>query len=148
MITEQQPGNYIPELYEVIQLIDKAESKEAVVEIVQKYGNRYSWFTDYLRCLFDEKIQFLLPPGRPPYTPSHEASYPLTWKKEHLKLGYWIKGMRGEDVNAIKRETMFINTLESIHPEDALLIADMADKKAPARLTKEVVDTALPELIK
>lgn len=147
MITERQQGAYVPELYEVIQLIDKAKSKEEVVEIVKKYGEKYSWFTDYLRCLFDDKIQFLLPAGRPPYTPSHEATYPLTWKKEHLKLGYWVKGLKGEDVNAIKRETMFINTLECIHPEDALLIADMVDKKSPDRLTKEVVEAALPNLL-
>ena len=147
MITEQHPGTRTPELYEVLQQIDQAESEEQVVELIKKFGEKYSWFTDYLRCLFDEKIQFNLPPGTPPYTPAHEAQYPSSWHRRHMDLGYWVKGMKGDQMNPIKRESHFIGMLESIHPEDAVHIVHMTQKRSEvAGLTKEAVKEALPKL--
>lgn len=148
MITEKQQGKRVPELYEVLELIDQATEEDKIVEIVKAYGERYSWFTDYLRCVFDEKFQFNLPPGKPPYTPSNESNYPTSWHRQHMQVGYWIKGLKGDNLNAIKRESMFIGMLESIHPEDAVHIVNMSEKKTSASgLTKEVVQQALPNLI-
>ena len=147
MITEQQQGKRVPELYEVLNLIDDAEDEAKAVELIKKFGERYSWFTDYLRCLFDEKIEFNLPPGWPPYTPAHEAHYPSSWHRKHMDLGYWIKGMKGDQMNSIKRESHFIGMLESIHPEDAVHIVHMTEKKTNVGgLTKKVVKKALPNL--
>ena len=147
MITEKHPGHRTPELYEVLQQIDQAETDSQVVELIKKFGEKYSWFTDYLRCLFDEKIQFNLPPGTPPYTPAHEAQYPSSWHRRHMDLGYWVKGMKGDQMNPIKRESHFIGMLESIHPEDAVHIVHMTQKRSEvAGLTKEAVKEALPNL--
>ena len=147
MITEKHPGNRTPELYEVLEQIDQAETEGQVVELIKKFGEKYSWFTDYLRCLFDEKIQFNLPPGTPPYTPAHEAQYPSSWHRKHMDLGYWVKGMKGDQMNPIKRESHFIGMLESIHPEDAVHIVHMTQKRSEvAGLTKEAVKEALPNL--
>ena len=147
MITENQPGTRTPELYEVLQLIDQAETEEQVVTLIKQNGEKYSWFTDYLRCVFDDKIQFNLPPGTPPYTPAHEAQYPSSWHRKHMDLGYWVKGMKGEQMNAIRRETNFIGMLESIHPEDAVHIVHMTEKRSEvAGLTIEAVREALPNL--
>ena len=42
---------------------------------------------------------------------------------------------------------MFIGMLESIHPEDAVHIVEMTEKKtSTSGLTKEVVQKALPNL--
>lgn len=148
MITEKQQGKRVPDLYEVINAIDSADSRDQIVGIVREIGQQHTWFTDYLRCLFDDKIQFLLPEGRPPFTPNEPGAQPSSWKKLHLQLTYFVKGLKGENVNPMKRESMFITMLESIHPEDALLVADMADKRCPStRLTKDVVQEALPKLI-
>ena len=147
MITEKHPGTRTPELYEVLQQIDQAETETQVVELIKKFGEKYSWFTDYLRCLFDEKIQFNLPPGTPPYTPAHEAHYPSSWHRKHMDLGYWVKGMKGDQMNDIRRESNFIGMLESIHPEDAVHIVQMTQKKTNVGgLTKKVVKLALPNL--
>ena len=148
MITEQQQGQRVPELYEVLELIDQATEEEKIVEIVRSFGQKYSWFTDYLRCVFDEKIQFNLPPGKPPYTPAHEAHHPTSWHRQHIQVGYWVKGLKGDNVNAIKRESMFIGMLEGVHPEDAVHLVNMTEKKTSASgLTKECVQKALPNLI-
>ena len=147
MITEKHPGTRTPELYEVLQLIDQAETNEQVVDLIRTNGEKYSWFTDYLRCLFDEKIVFNLPPGTPPYTPAHEAQYPSSWHRKHMDLGYWVKGLKGDQMNPIKRESNFIGMLESIHPEDAVHIVHMTQKRSEvAGLTKEAVKEALPNL--
>jgi hypothetical protein len=148
MITEQQPGTRVPELYEVLELIDQESEESKIVEIVQSFGSKYSWFTDYLRCVFDEKIQFNLPPGKPPYTPAGEAQVPSSWHRQHIQVGYWVRGLKGDNLNAIKRESMFIRLLEGIHPEDAVHIVLMTEKKtSTSGLTREIVDKALPNLI-
>ena len=144
MITESQPGTTRVELYEILDLIDKSDD---VKETVQKYGKQYSSFTDYLRCVFDERIEFLLPDGKPPYRPAPPQSVPSTWHKKHMDLKYFVKVGVSDGMSQIKREMKFIEVLESIHPEDALIIIEMIKKKTPSKkLTEEVVKEALPKL--
>ena len=142
MITENQPGIQKLELFEMLDLIDKADDP---VPLVKDFASKFSSFTDYLRCVFDDKIQFNLPEGKPPYHPAKNAA--SSWHKKHMSLGYWVKGLKGDDVNPIRREKMFLDTLESVHAEDALILVDMVSKKTPSKkLTEEVVKTALPNL--
>ena len=149
MITEQQHGmNQRVELFEIIELIEKTKKEEEVVALLQKYGNFYTSVKDYLRCLFDEKIEFLLPDGKPPYAPCDPNQIPSTWHKQHMNLRYFIKMGVTDDVGQMKRERMFIRTLESMHPEDALIICKMVEKKpATEKLTKEIAEKAFPKFI-
>ena len=144
MITESQPGKSRVELYEILDLIDKSDN---VKETVQQFGKQYSSFTDYLRCVFDERIEFLLPDGKPPYRPAPPQSVPSTWHKKHMDLKYFVKVGVTDGMSQIKREMKFIEVLESVHPEDALIIIEMIKKKTPSKkLTEEVVKEALPKL--
>ena len=147
MITEQQPGNnQRVELFEIIEQIEKTKTEKEVVELLQKYGNTYTSFTDYLRCLFDEKIEFLLPDGKPPYAPCDPNQIPSTWHKQHMNLRYFIKMGVTDDVGQLKRERMFIRTLESMHPEDAIIICKMVEKKSVSKkITKKVAEKAFPK---
>ena len=143
MITEQQPGIQKVELFEMLELIDKADDP---VPLVKDFASKYSSFTDYLRCVFDEKIQFNLPEGKPPYHPAKRPA--SSWHKKHMDLGYWVKGLKGEQVNPIRREKMFLDMLEAVHAEDALILVEMISKKTPSKkLTREVVETAIPNLL-
>lgn len=145
MITEKQKGGRRPELHEMVKDIDKADSKELRTKLIKEFS-QYMCFQDWLRCLFDDRIQFLLPEGRPPFTPAGEA-HPSSWHKAHLSLKYFVKGMGENLMNQLNREMKFINILESIHPEDALLIADAMDKRNTTTLTKEEVQSVLPNLV-
>lgn len=145
MITEQQKGGRRPELFEMVNEIDKAEGKKARVKLVKEFS-RFMCFRDWLRCLFDDRVQFLLPEGRPPFTPAGEAP-PSTWHKAHLELKYFVKGIGDNSLNQLKREMKFIGILESIHPEDAVLVADAMDKRHRTSLTKELVQEAIPGLV-
>ena len=148
MITEKQQAQQKPELFEMLEKIDQATGRQEIIELVQKYSKVYQSFNDYLRCVFDDSIQFLLPAGKPPYTPAHEAHYPSTWHKQHLQLKMFVKGLGYDEMNQIKRESRFIEILESINPEDAVHISALTDKKCNVSgLTKELVSEALPNLI-
>lgn len=148
MITEQQNGKKrVPELYEIIELIQKCDDKKDKVDLIRYYSRMSSW-TDYLRGVFDDRIQFNLPGGEVPYTPAEEQTVPTSWHKQNVKLQYFVKGSRKSDpMHPLKRETMFIGLLEVIHPKDAEIIADMINKKAPEGLEIEDVKEGLPKLL-
>lgn len=145
MITEQQPGiSTRVELYEMLDLIDKSDEPET---LVAKFGKAHSSFTDYLRCVFDDRIEFLLPDGKPPYRPADPAVVPSTWHRKHLNLKYFVKVGVTDGMSQAKREKMFIDLLESIHPEDAVIVCKMVEKKTTSKkLTKELVNKVFPTL--
>ena len=149
MITKQQKGTRSKQLFELLQSIDVLDTREEKLETIKGIVSRSPAFNDYVRCIFDENISFNLPEGRPPYTPSSEA-HPTSWNKEHMRLPYFVKGSGHDDMNPVKRESMWIQLLEGIHPEDAALVADMTDRRLPrgSTLTKELLNEAVPGLIR
>ena len=149
MITEQQKNKRKKQLYELLQSIDVLDTREEKIATIQGIVRHYPAFNDYVRCIFDKKIEFNLPEGRPPFTPSSEA-HPTSWNKEHMRLPYFVKGAGRDDINHVKRETMWIQLLEGLHPEDAVIIADMTDRRLPrgSTLTKKLLNDAVPNLIR
>ena len=140
MLTELQQGRKSRlELYEIVELIEKSDESKRV-ELIREYSKMYSSFSDYLRCLFDNRIQLLLPEGRPPFTPAEEDKFPSTWHKQNVKL-------QADQMHPLKRETMFVGLLESVHPSDAELLCDMISKTPPKGLSVETVKEAVPNLI-
>lgn len=145
MITDKQPDRVL-ELYEILEKVQSTKSRKDKVALLQQHNQAF--LTDYLRCVFDDVIQFNLPGGKVPYTPAEEESVPSTWRKKNVELQYFVKGLKGDKMLQLKRETKFISLLESIHPKDAELIADMISKKTPIKgLTKKLVQEAYPKLI-
>ena len=146
MITANEPIRKL-ELYEILELVGKTKSRKEKIEILRKHESMP--LKDYLRCVFDDAIQLNLPGGKPPFQMCREESVPSSWSKQHQKLKYFVKGLRvSDDLPAVKRESMFIGVLESIHPRDADVVVDMANKKSGAAgLTKKLVQEAFPKLI-
>lgn len=134
-------------LHEVIQEAVKAESRQDKIEVLRKYE---TWpLKDVLRGTFDDSIHWNLPPGTPPYQPADPQRHPSQLVKQNQNFKYFVKGGPGDKLNSLKRETMFIRMIESIHPEDALLVLSMVQKKSPAKgITKKLVEEAFPNLIK
>jgi len=134
-----------PELYEVIEKVQKTKNRKDKISLLRQYN--YSWFSDYLRCLFDDRIQFQLPGGKPPFTKCEEHNHPSSWRRENVKLKYFVAGLKtAEDLTAIKRESIFIGIIESVHPKDAELIVDMINKTPPKTITKKLVQEAFPNM--
>jgi len=71
-----------------------------------------------------------------------------TIRREFKHFYRFIRG--GQDsLNAIRRETMFINILQGLHPLEAEIICLVKDKKLETKykITKEVVAEAYPDIV-
>ena len=133
-------------IYEVLELVEKASKKEEKINILK---SNESWaLKDVLRATYDDAIQFLLPGGKPPYTPSQEGSIPSTLLKQNVQFKFFVKGGPGEKMLPVKRERIFINVLEAVHPNDAELLVKMINKESLGKgITKKLVQEAFPGLI-
>lgn len=136
------------QVFEIFDKAMKAKNREERIKVLQE--NDIMPVLDILRGTFDETIQWNLPDGTPPYTPNEESSPPSTLLKQHLNFKYFVKGLReSSSLNKVKREKMFIDLLEAVHPRDAELVVSMINKKSPHRyLTKKLVQDAFPSLIR
>jgi len=138
------------DVWEVFTEIEKAKTRKKKVDVLKKYENEMH-VRDVLQGIFDDRIQWNLPLGTPPYTPGSDDAPPQSsLMKLHLRFKYFVKGLAAsEDLPAIKRERMFIDILESIHPKDAEIMVSMVNKKKPEfdGLTIKLVKEAIPDLI-
>lgn len=136
-----------PEVYEILEKVENAKTKKDKIAVLQ--ANEIMPLLDVLKGTFDETIQWNLPGGTPPYTPNNEESYPSSLLRQHRNFKYFVKGLRESSrLSPIRRERMFIDILEAIHPKDAELLVSMINKKSPLKgLTKSLVKEAFPQLI-
>jgi hypothetical protein len=146
------------------------------VEVLQKYSHP-SLKTLFI-WNFDETIQSALPPGDVPYSAVNEMdSFKGTLsekiadavdkmeelgtnslgsqdqgrssiRKEYQKFYNFVKG-GNDSLSSLRRETMFINTLQGLHPLEAEIICLVKDKKLETKykISKEVVSQAYPDII-
>ena len=135
------------DLYEVVELTRSAKTRDQKISVLKQHESPA--LKDYLRGTFDDAIQWNLPDGPVPYTPSIEESIPSNFHKQHMNLKYFVKGLQeSERLNQLKRENLFIQICESVHPSDAKLLESMVNKKQPVKgLTKKIVEEAYPGLI-
>jgi len=135
------------QVYETLDRVSKAKSRTDKVSILQKESSNA--LRDVLRGTFDNVIQWNLPAGDVPYNPASDESPPTTLLKQHMNFKYFVKGLReSERLPSVKREKLFLDMVETIHPRDAELIVTMINKKPPMKgITKKLVQEAFPELI-
>jgi len=167
------PAN--PFVFEVLDAASSQRSKVKKVEVLQRYADQslkalFIWN-------FDDSIITVLPAGEVPYSSVGEqniSSGTLTGKiddavgkmgemgssslgsqdqgrssirKEYEKFYNFIKG--GNDtLSSLRRETMFINILEGLHPLEAEILCLVKDKNLESKykISKEVVSTAYPDI--
>lgn len=81
-----------------------------------------------LGVVFNESLEWVLPPDPPPYTPNPHLDCEGVLYNEIKRLYLFHKG--GNDhIHPRKREVLFINLLESVTPGDAELLLAVKDKK-------------------
>ena len=101
-----------------------------------------------LHAAFHPDVNFLLPGGRPPFTKldkSVDAQGSLY--RESRKMHYFIEGL-SPDLHPMKRETMFVQLLEALDPDDAELLLAVKDKQMPYKgITYELVASTFPGLL-
>ena len=165
-----------PFAFEVLHLASKQRSKAKKVEVLRRYEDPslkalFIWN-------FDETVVSVLPQGDVPYTgyddqtsysgtlttriseevrKMHETSSfsigttdkqgHTTIRREYVNFYHFLKG--GNDaMNNIRRETMFINILEGLHPLEAEIITLVKDKNLESKykISKDVVSEAYSDI--
>jgi hypothetical protein len=171
---ETLPNN--PLAFEVLDLVSRQRSNAKKVEVLKRYEDPS--LKALLIWNFDESVISMLPDGPVPYSgydeqttysgslttkiseevrKMHETgSFSLgssdkqghtTIRREFKNFYHFIKG--GNDgMNNIRRETMFINILEGLHPLEAEIICLVKDKNLSTKykITKEIVSEAYPDI--
>ena len=136
-----------PFIHEILELASKQRSKAKKIEILKEYE------TDALKTIFiwnfDETVVSLIPEGDVPYK---ENEVPVgtdhtSLRREHKNLYHFVKG-GNDSLSTLRRETMFIQILEGLHPEEAKILCLVKDKKLSDRynVTYEIIKEAYPDI--
>lgn len=136
------------EVFEVFEDFTQLKTRKDKIAFLQQKGSEIPAIKDICRGTYDDRLEFLLPAGKPPYKPNRPESVPSTLLREYRQFGDFVKGARSAGQPQFKIENKFIQLLESIHAEDALIVLGMVSKKTPVKgLTKKLVEEAFPKLL-
>ena len=165
-----------PLAFEVLDLVSKQRTKAKKVEVLKKYEDMS--LKILLIWNFDESVVSVLPEGDVPYSSYDEqtvnagtlstkisqetrrmyetGSFSMgvtdqqgrtTIRKEAKNFYFFVKG--GNDgMNKMRKESMFINLLQGLHPLEAEIICLVKDKKLSDKykITQDVVAEAYPDI--
>ena len=167
------PAN--PFIFEILNIVVKQRTNAKKIEALKKFEHP-SLKTLFI-WNFDESVISVLPPGDVPYAAVDEMdSFKGTLsekisdavekmgelgsnslgsqdqgrssiRKEYEKFYNFVKG--GNDgLSSLRRETMFINVLQGLHPLEAEIVCLVKDKKLQTKykITKEIVSEAYPDI--
>lgn len=134
-------------IYEMLEQVSKQKAKKDKIDLLRKYANENQALKIIIDLTFNPSWTWLLPEGAPPYTAQpREADVQNVLKNQARRLQYFVNTPDGNRINKVKRETMFIEFLESLDEGDAKLIISAKDKKLPFRnLTKNLIKEAFPD---
>jgi len=135
---------------EVLDTAARAKTKAERIGILKQ--NNSLGLRDVLRASFDDSIVFLLPEGIPEYRSflSNEGTPPTDLTRETRRFTYFVKGGKGDQLSAGRREKIFMSILEGVHPHDAEVVCAMKEKKLDEKfpgITKDLVKEVWPKLI-
>ena len=121
------PDNYTPLFSEILTRLGKIKSKKDKVTFLKQHN------TDALRMIikasFDPKVKWALPYGEVPFIPNDapEGTEHNVLSYEARKLYHYIEGGNPQ-LTQNKREMMFVQLLEGLHPNEAEVIVAAKDK--------------------
>ena len=137
-----------PFLNEILDYVESQKTKAKKVQALQEY--RDDSLTAILIWNFDDRVQSAIPDGVVPYK---ENEVPVgtdhtSLRREWKNLYHFIKG-GNDELSSLRRETMFIQMLEGLHPEEAKIICLVKDKNLTEKykLTRELVAEAFPDIV-
>ena len=165
-----------PLMFEILDLASRQRTKAKKVEVLQKYGDLA--LKSIMIWNYDESVKSALPPGEVPYsgydeqtvytgtlTAKLEESARAMYEANSFSLGnvdanarttiraqaknlyHFIVGGNG-GLAQTRREMMFINLLESVHPLEAHVLVLIKDKNLESvyKIPFEVVKEAYPDI--
>lgn len=131
---------------EVLQKAHSAKTKAEKVKILQDHVSQA--LKSILIINYDESIVSMLPEGAPPYNKNEAPAGTEHTRLEHEAriLHHFFKG--GSNISGMKREQMFIQLLEGLHPDEAEIVIAAKDKTLGKKykVTKACVTEAFPAI--
>ena len=115
-------------VFEIIEKVAKATKKQDKINILRQHNNNWA-LKDILRGTYDDAVQWNLPEGDPPYEPAPEDTHPSNLTQHNKKFANFVKGGPGDKLQTFRREKIFLDILETIHPQDAKLMLGMIAKQ-------------------
>ena len=167
------PSN--PFVFEILDIICKQRTNAKKIEALRKYD--HPCLKTIFIWNFDESLISAIPPGDVPYAgldEQHSFSGTVSEKiqdavskmneigsnslgsqdqgrssirKEYQKFYNFVRG--GNDgLSSLRRETMFINILQGLHPLEAEILILVKDKKLQTKykITKEIISQAYTDI--
>jgi len=143
-----------PLVHEILEAVDSERVKAKKLEILRTHGD--DSFKMVMIWNFDESVISVLPDGNVPYQPvegdvqaSKEQGVPqrTTIRNAARQFYRFVKG--GDDqLNKIKRESIFINILQTLPQPEAEILILVKDKALSTKygITQELVAEAYPEI--
>jgi hypothetical protein len=168
---ETLPTN--PFVFEVLELASKQRSNAKKVEVLKTY--EHPSLKSIFIWNFDETVVSLLPEGDVPYANADEQSVysgtlsdnlrkeaaggesatgqdlsgrgRTSLRREYQNLYHYVRG-GNNSLSTIRREMMFINLLQGLHPKEAEVVILTKDKKLQTKykITLENVKEAYPDI--
>jgi len=142
--TKLQPNPFI---HEILEVVSKARSKDKKVEILKE--QRTDALTALLIWNFDDTVLSVIPEGNVPYEPNDVpvGTDHTTLRREWKQLYNFVKG-GNDSLSHVRRESMFIQILEGLHPNEAEILCLVKDKALATKykLTRDVVEKAYPDI--
>jgi hypothetical protein len=130
---------------EFLEKVNKLKKKEEKVAALQH--NDSFIIRTILQGALDPRVKWLLPEGTPPYKPSELVDQENVLLREARRLIHFVEG-GNPDLKQMRRETLFVELLESVAPSDAKLLCSIKDKKLPFKgITVDIVKEAFPGLL-
>ncbi len=134
-------------VHEILAEVSKQRTAAKKVEILQKYRN--DGLTSILIWNFDETVVSMLPDGEVPFNKNEVpiGTDHTSLRKEWRNLYHFVKG-GNDSLSKTRRESMFIQMLEGLHPDEAEIICLVKDKSLTSKykLTQEHVSKAYPDI--
>jgi hypothetical protein len=167
------PAN--PFVFEILNLVCKQRTNAKKVEALKKY--EHPCLKSLFIWNYDESVISALPPGDVPYAGLDEQNSlsgtlgekigdavskmqelgsnslgsqdqgRASLRKEYQRFYNFVKG--GNDgLSSLRRETMFINILQGLHPLEAEILILTKDKKLQEKykISKEIISEAYPDI--
>ena len=136
-----------PFIHEVLELASKQSTKAKKIEILEEYS------TDALKSIliwnFDQTVVSMIPEGAVPYNKNEVpvGTDHTSLRREWRNLYHFVKG-GNDSLSSMRRETMFIQILEGLHPEEAEIVCLVKDKALEEKynITYDMVKKAYPDI--
>lgn len=143
-----------PMVHELLEAVDSERTKAKKISLLKQHGDNA--IKSVFIWNFDETVVSMLPTGTVPYQPVDSTQITnlgagvANRSTIRNKAGTFYNFVKGGNngLNKVKRETMFIGLLETLHPSEADLLILVKDKQLGTKynITRELVSEAYPDI--